>query len=47
MQKYGELLRMLLEKRGITNTEDADIFLNPNYERDFYDPFLMRDMEKS
>ena len=47
MQKYGELLRMLLEKRGITNTEDADIFLNPNYERDFKDPFLMRDMEKS
>ena len=47
MQKYGEFLKTLLEKRGITNTEDADIFLNPNYERDFKDPFLMRDMEKS
>ncbi len=47
MQRYGELLRTLLEKRGITDGEQAEIFLNPNYERDFYDPFLMRDMEKA
>ncbi len=47
MQKYGELLRTLLEKRGITNEAEADIFLNPNYERDMHDPFLMRDMEKA
>jgi single-stranded-DNA-specific exonuclease len=45
MQKYGELLRTLLEKRGIINEEQADIFLNPSFERDFHDPFLMRDME--
>jgi len=31
----------------ITDGEQAEIFLNPNYERDFYDPFLMRDMEKA
>ncbi len=47
MQKYGELLRTLLEKRGIIDEAQAEIFLNPNYERDFHDPFLMRDMEKA
>lgn len=47
MQKYGELLRTLLEKRGIIDEAQADIFLNPDYERDFHDPFLMRDMEKA
>jgi len=47
MQKYGELLRTLLEKRGITGEADVEIFLNPSYERDFCDPFLMRDMKKA
>lgn len=47
MQKYGELLRTLLEKRGITDGAQAEIFLNPDYERDFNDPFLMRDMERA
>jgi single-stranded-DNA-specific exonuclease len=47
MQKYGELLMKLLEKRGISDVIQADIFLNPSYERDFHDPFLMRDMEKA
>lgn len=47
MQQYSNLLRTLLEKRGITNEVQADIFLNPNYERDLHDPFLMKDMEKA
>ncbi|MDE2399430.1 MAG: single-stranded-DNA-specific exonuclease RecJ [Patescibacteria group bacterium] len=47
MQRYGELLTTLLEKRGITDVEQAEIFLNPSYERDFHDPFLMRDMERA
>ncbi|MFA6301018.1 MAG: DHH family phosphoesterase [Candidatus Paceibacterota bacterium] len=47
MQKYGELLRTLLEKRGIASPVEAEIFLNPDYERDFHDPFLMKDMEKA
>ena len=47
MQKYGELLRTLLEKKGITDEAQAEIFLNPNYERDFHDSFLMRDMERA
>ena len=45
MQKYGELLRTLLEKRGIKGEKQIEIFLNPDYERDFHDPFLMKDME--
>ena len=47
MQKYGELLRKLLEKRGIVDETQADVFLNPNYARDFHDIFLMKDMEKA
>jgi len=47
MEKYGELLRGLLEKRGIIEEAQAEIFLNPDYERDLHDPFLMRDMEKA
>lgn len=47
MEKYSELMQILLEKRGISNETSAEIFLNPNYERDLHDPFLMRDMEKS
>ena len=47
MQKYSELLRVLLEKRGIIDEAQALIFLNPDYQRDFCDPFLMKDMEKA
>lgn len=45
MQRYSELLRALLEKRGILDVAQAEIFLNPDYERDLHDPFLMKDME--
>ena len=47
MQKYGELLRALLEKRGIADETQAEIFLNPDYERDLFNPFMMRDMEQA
>ena len=47
MQKYSELLRELFHKRGIRNEEEAEIFLNPDYKRDLYNPFLMRDMERA
>lgn len=47
MQQYSELIQSLLLKRGITNEEEVDIFLNPDYERDFHNPFLMRDMERA
>jgi single-stranded-DNA-specific exonuclease len=47
MEKYGELLQTLLKNRGIKNEAEAEKFLNPDYERDFYDPFLMKDSEKA
>ena len=47
MGKYSELLKILLKNRGIINEEKIERFLNPSYERDFYDPFLMKDMEKT
>ena len=47
MQKYGELLRTLLEKRGINDEDQAKIFLNPDYKRDLHDPLQMHDMEKA
>ena len=47
MGKFEELLRELLLKRGIDTVEDADIFLNPDYERDLHDPFLFEDMERA
>ncbi|MEK7175421.1 MAG: single-stranded-DNA-specific exonuclease RecJ, partial [Patescibacteria group bacterium] len=46
MLQYSDFLKTLLEKRGISNLEQIEIFLNPNYQRDLHDPFLMRDMEK-
>lgn len=47
MKRYSEILQTLLEKRGIKTAEEAEVFLNPDYERDFHDPFLMKDMEKA
>lgn len=47
MQQYSELLRTILEKRGIKTKEEAETFLNPDYERNFHDSFLMKDMEKA
>lgn len=46
MNQVSELQKLLLENRGIKN-EDFDIFLNPSYETGVYDPYLMKDMEKS
>lgn len=44
---YHPLLRTLLKNRGITTRADAEKFLNPEYERDMYDPFLILNMEKA
>ena len=46
--KYNinELLAKILVNRGITEEKDIRIFLNPT-RNDFYDPFLLPDMEKA
>jgi len=44
---YPELLAELLFVRGIETREEAEKFLNPDYYRDLYDPFKMKDMDKA
>jgi single-stranded-DNA-specific exonuclease len=44
---YPELLRILLLNRGISNKEEAEAFMEPDYERDLHDPFLLPDMAKA
>ncbi len=45
--KYSPLVRRLLFNRGIVTERDAEEFLNPSYERDVSDPFLMLHLEKA
>ena len=47
LSKYPLLAQTLLKNRGISTPEDAEKFLNPDYERDIYDPFLILNMEKA
>lgn len=47
MHQYSELLRDILEKRGLKTEQEISSFLNPDYEKDLHDPFLMRDMERA
>lgn len=44
---YPELLKTLLWNRGIRNKREAETFLQPDYERDIYDPFLLPDMTEA
>src|SRR5258707_1046820 len=47
LKMYPELLQDMLFYRGIEKAEDADAFLNPNYEKHIHDPYLLKDMEKA
>jgi single-stranded-DNA-specific exonuclease len=44
---YDPTLQELLFNRGITNIDDAEKFLRPNYEKDIHDPYLFKDMDKA
>lgn len=46
LEAYPELVRKLLFYRGIKTRQEAEVYLNPDYERDLLDPFLMKDMKK-
>jgi len=46
MPNESDLLDLLLKNRGIS-IEGRERFLNPNYEKHLYDPFLLKDMEKA
>lgn len=47
LEAYSPLVRSLLYSRGIEKSEDADRFLNPSYENDLHDPFLLKGMDKA
>jgi single-stranded-DNA-specific exonuclease len=44
---YPELLRTLLFYRGVDSAAAALKYLNPHFENDTHDPFLMKDMDKA
>lgn len=46
MPNHQELLEILLKNREI-DIKDYDRFLNPSYDNDLNDPFLMKDMERA
>jgi len=43
---FAPLVRSLLYARGIENVEEAEKFLNPNYDTHLHDPFLLKDMDR-
>ena len=47
LNAYPEILRHLLFYRGIETGDDAEKFLNPDYDSGIHDPFLMKDMDKA
>lgn len=47
LKNYPDLIKKLLFYRGIKTAEEAVKFLQPDYERDLLDPFLMKDMAKA
>ncbi len=44
---YNTWLRQLLYNRNIVSGEQAKQYLNPSYETQLHDPFLLHDMEKA
>lgn len=47
LSAYPLLMQTLLKNRGILTGEEAEKFLDPNYERDIHNPFLMLNMERA
>ncbi len=45
--EINRTLCRLLVQRGITDPEQAKKFFRPSFERDLYDPFIMKDMDKA
>ncbi|XKT75253.1 MAG: single-stranded-DNA-specific exonuclease RecJ [Patescibacteria group bacterium UBA2103] len=45
LEAYDDFTAHLLFHRGVKTKEEAEIFLNPDYERDLHDPFLMLGMD--
>ncbi len=44
--EYSSIVAQLLFNRGIKTQALVDEFVNPDYEQDLHDPFLMKDMDR-
>ncbi len=47
LAKYPELVQKLLFYRGISDSDSAERFLNPNFETDLHNPFLLPNMQEA
>ncbi len=47
LEKYSEIVAKLLFHRGIKTLEEAEAFIDVDYDTQTHDPFLMKDMEKA
>lgn len=47
LNKYSDLIAHLLFHRGIKTNDEADKFINLDFDRDTHDPFLFKDMDKA
>jgi single-stranded-DNA-specific exonuclease len=47
LAQHDAVTRQLLFSRGVKTKDSALKFLNPNYDTDLHDPFLLTDMEKA
>jgi len=45
--EYDSVILQLLHNRGIDNQEKIDEFFNPDYSKDLFDPFLLKDMDRA
>ncbi len=45
--EFSSVVTQLLHNRGLKSQKKIDEFLNPDYESDLHDPFLMKDMDKA
>lgn len=41
----NDLIVQILINRGVVDQNDQEKFLHPNFDRDFFDPFLLKDMK--
>jgi single-stranded-DNA-specific exonuclease len=44
---FSDLTKHLLFHRGIKTKKEAESFLNPDYENGLYDPYLLKDMDRT
>ncbi|MFH1662032.1 MAG: DHH family phosphoesterase [Candidatus Falkowbacteria bacterium] len=45
--EYNQVVLQMLFNRGITEKNEIEKFLNPGHEKDFYDPFLFKEMNNA